>query len=232
MKEEYENEKYSKDYFECYARITLETCFDSKLKALSHLDSPDFQSEELGIGLEVVEAISKKEGEQRRYVNEYFGKNHTPQYIKEQMESRNKKMKGSIEIFENMAIFDPYKGLYDTKIHHELIKAKIEDKSKKLNTIYYDHLKNHHKFKDHWLYVFAHTQLLEKHDIIEIVNSVELHENFNFNKIFIDCIGTLYIINDFRDIEILEVKGEDMKSIKKKAIDEGIKRGIDKRQKR
>ena len=42
----------------------------------------------------------------------------------------------------------------------------------------------------------------------------------------------LYIINDFRDIEILEVKGEDMKSIKKKAIDEGIKRGIDKRQKR
>ena len=148
------------------------------------------------------------------------------------MESRNKKMKGLIEIFENMAIFDPYKGLYDTKIHHELIKAKIEDKSKKLNTIYYDHLKNHHKFKDHWLYVFAHTQLLEKHDIIEIVNSVELYENFNFNKIFIDCIGTLYIINDFRDIEILEVKGEDMKSIKKKAIDEGIKRGIDKRQKR
>ena len=148
------------------------------------------------------------------------------------MESRNKKMKGLIEIFENMAIFDPYKGLYDTKIHHELIKAKIEDKSEKLNTIYYDHLKNHHKFKDHWLYVFAHTQLLEKHDIIEIVNSVELYENFNFNKIFIDCIGTLYIINDFRDIEILEVKGEDMKSIKKKAIDEGIKRGIDKRQKR
>ena len=47
MKEEYENEKYSKDYFECYARITLETCFDSKLKALSHLDSPDFQSVEL-----------------------------------------------------------------------------------------------------------------------------------------------------------------------------------------
>ena len=141
-------------------------------------------------------------------------------------------MKDLIEIFENMAIFDPYKGLYDTKIHHELIKAKIEDKSKKLNTIYYDHLKNHHKFKDHWLYVFAHTQLLEKHDIIEIVNVIELHENFNFNKIFIDCIGTLYIINDFRDIEILEVKGEDMKSIKKKAIDEGIKRGIDKRQKR
>lgn len=64
------------------------------------------------------------------------------------------------------------------------------------------------------------------------MNVIELHENFNFNKIFIDCIGTLYIINDFRDIEILEVKGEDMKSIKKKAIDEGIKRGIDKRQKR
>ncbi len=232
MKEEYENEKYSKDYFECYARITLETCFDSKLKALSHLDSPDFQSEELGIGLEVVEAISKKEGEQRRYINEYFGKNHPPEYIKEKMESRNKKMKGHIEIFENMVIFDYYKGLYDTKIHHEFIKDKIKEKSEKLNTIYYDHLKNHHKFKDHWLYIFTHTQLLEKHDIIEIVNVIELHENFNFNKIFIDCIGTLYIINDFRDIEILEVKGEDMKSIKKKAIDEGIKRGIDKRQKR
>ena len=86
------------------------------------------------------------------------------------MESRNKKMKGHIEIFANMVIFDYYKGLYDTKIHHEFIKDKIKEKSEKLNTIYYDHLRNHHKYKGHWLYIFTHTQLLEKHDIIGLLN--------------------------------------------------------------
>ncbi len=68
---------YSKAYFEKYAILSLAWFVDKRLEIIladdENYESPDYQSEILGIGIEVVEAINSKQGEERFIVNEYFG---------------------------------------------------------------------------------------------------------------------------------------------------------------
>jgi len=60
---------YSKVYFEKYAILSLAEFVDRRLKIIldddENYESPDFQSEILGIGIEVVEAINSKQGEEK-----------------------------------------------------------------------------------------------------------------------------------------------------------------------
>ena len=55
-------QKYNKTYSEHYARLTLIESYDPKMHALIVTDKPDLQSEALGCGIEVTQALSETEG--------------------------------------------------------------------------------------------------------------------------------------------------------------------------
>lgn len=101
---------YSKVYFEKYAILSLSWFVDNRLEIIiddeKHYESPDFQSEVLDIGIEVVEAISFDQGEERFIVNEYFGRGSKAQDIIEKAESRfGSKIKGKITNVDNVSIY-------------------------------------------------------------------------------------------------------------------------------
>ena len=59
--------KYTKEYFERYALLSLWKCYDNRFsfRNFQKGESPDWYAPDLSIGLEVTRALSKKEGEQK-----------------------------------------------------------------------------------------------------------------------------------------------------------------------
>ncbi|MCT4632791.1 MAG: hypothetical protein N4A76_08645 [Firmicutes bacterium] len=59
---------YNKRYFKKYALLSLLKCYSNCLETMlvdtTEYENPDYQSEELSIGLEVVEAITSRQGEE------------------------------------------------------------------------------------------------------------------------------------------------------------------------
>jgi hypothetical protein len=60
-------QRYNKKYTEHYARLALMSYYDPKYEALEVTESPDLQSEPLGVGIEVTQAISNMEGRCNHY---------------------------------------------------------------------------------------------------------------------------------------------------------------------
>ncbi|MBI9011243.1 MAG: hypothetical protein JEZ08_03365 [Clostridiales bacterium] len=81
---------YSKDFFEKYAILSLVRFYDSNLKVMltdeKSYEKPDFQSRDLGVGIEVTEAITSKYGEQLLLSTESKGSSSMNILVKDLME--------------------------------------------------------------------------------------------------------------------------------------------------
>jgi hypothetical protein len=174
-------------------------------------EMPDFQSEELDVGLEITEAITLKHGEDRKIINQYFGQGLPAQYVKECMEKQFPKTKGKIEIINDMAVYKEHCGSYNTLNHIDLIMKSIQSKTKKLNSIY-------KMFKHNWLYIFSHTSVLNVNDIEYLDTIYEPTNCSGFNIIFINCIDKIYIIERLKQIKQIIIDENTLKDIKSEAF--------------
>ena len=208
--------KYNKKYFEKYAILSLSNCYDKQLFELMKFDnekieSPDFQSAKLDIGIEVTEAITTKQGNHRYIINQYFGQGLRGEEIKEAAEKRFLKIVGRISVYDGHAIYSEHDGLSDFRGKIKLVIEKIMKKTEKLNRIY-------KQFGRNWIYVYSH-EVFEPSDIDQIVNGIRHDHPLDFDKVFINCIDRLYVISNYSKIEIIEVENETLRQIKKAAFE-------------
>ncbi len=206
---------YKKDFYEFYALISLINCYDRSLSSLldsnTSYERPDFQSYELDIGIEITEAITKKHGEERFIINEYFGKQLTGDEVKSKAEKRfGKKIKGKISVFNSIAVYSEHRGLVNTSNYCDRITACVYDKTIKLNDGY-------NLFNRNWLYVFAHTSILNAEDMDLMVKKWKFSSKLSFDKIIINCVDKLYIIGN-QMIETIIINDESLKEIKSSSL--------------
>ena len=61
---------------------------NKELSLLQDRENPDWQSEELGIGMEVTEALERKDGRKRFVINQYLKKGLFDQNVKKEFEEK------------------------------------------------------------------------------------------------------------------------------------------------
>lgn len=197
---------YNKDYFEKYALLSLVYCYDDKLHSMKKHERPDWIDENRSIGLEVTRALSPKDGERESIIERYFCKGYTPEEIINKANRELKCNKDMFKIADGICYVEKNVNYSDVK---QLIIDTINTKISKLNS-HYD------KFNKNWLYVFTDSSLLDDGDIEEIILKINnIGDNSSFDKIFINIIDKIYIIEDnsyskiyVTDSELVRIKKE------------------------
>ena len=205
--------KYGKKYFERYALLSLIKCFDYNLEGLldDDFEAPDWQSEELDLGIEVTQAISETDGELRSIINRYFNNGLGGSLIRKVIQKKHHKYVGNFEEIDNRSIcVIPYQ----TAIEKNKILESIIGKTFKLN-------KNYKVFKNNWLYVFADIALYEEDilDIIEMIKSNNVNK-IQFDKIFINITDKIFVIDNYMTVKEHHVENELLKWLKLEAFKE------------
>lgn len=199
---------FSKENFEKYAILSLIRFYDPNLQSMLSTDKkhekPDFQSGELGIGIEVTEAISEKQGEERFIINNYFGKGLDGETVKAESEKRfGNKIRGKISVQNGVAVYSKYDGMFDTSEYMDSISNSILRKMEKLN--------NHYEiFNENWLYVFTHTSLIEIADIEVVCWNWFSNSGLNFDKIFLNCMNNIYSVDSTGNIVVIKIDNSDL----------------------
>lgn len=197
---------YNKEYFEKYALLSLVYCYDDKLHSMKKHERPDWIDENRSIGLEVTRALSPKDGEINSIINRYFGKGYSPEEI---INKANRELKCNKDMFKSADGFSYVEKNVNYSDVKQLIIDTINTKISKLNS-HYD------KFNKNWLYVFADNSLLDDGNIEEIILKINnIGDNNNFDKIFINIIDKIYVIEDnlyskidVTDSELARIKKE------------------------
>lgn len=203
----------SKDnFFERYAILSLVRFYNSDLKVMlsenENYEKPDFQSKDLGIGIEVTEAITTNQGEQRFIVNEYFGKGLDGVTIKEEAEKRfGKRIKGRIKVHDGFTEYREFDGMVNTSRYLDMAAISILEKTVKLNSLY-------EVFNANWLYVFIHTSILNVDDIKERSTEWFSDDKRNFDKIILNCIDKLFIVDNASKISVVSIDESGLRKLK------------------
>ncbi len=210
-------DKYDKDYFELYALLNLVYCYDESLASLKKCEKPDWISEELSIGLEITRALSPKDGERWKLINKYFGKGYSFEEIREKT---NSELKYNNNFFKNVNGIAYCEEIVNYKNVKSLIVDAIRCKLNKMNDGY-------KTFNNNWLYVFSEVSLLENFEIKDICNEIqkvvnEWNYKYVFNKIFINSIDELYIIENMSEISKIEIPSTVLGRIKSDAINKNV----------
>lgn len=190
-------------------------CYDDRLKKLQHTDKPDFQSEELSIDVEVTRAIDSNEGHRQAITNKYFGKGYTPDYIIKT--AKNEKHFGNI--FKTIGSTCYTETIVDLKDVVDNIVASVNKKTDKLNMLYTT-------FNNNWLYVFSGTSLLRESDITKIISLFFNNKKRNFDKIFINAMDKVYVVDSLSNLSSFEINDDQLKKLKKEAVNNTIAKGI------
>ncbi|MFA0815133.1 MAG: hypothetical protein ACC608_05035 [Anaerofustis sp.] len=177
-------QKYNKTYSEHYARLTLIESYDAAMSDLTVADKPDLQSETLGCGIEVTQALSENEGRCNfDLINRFRERGYGYEDIRKEVLRRSSQSVGyPYESGEKQKMFDP-------ATTFNLVQDRIADKLEKLNS-------NYRIFHQNGLYIFAETPLLKEFDIRLITTFIEVTENeypVVFDLYFINCIDILYV---------------------------------------
>lgn len=197
---------YNKDYFEKYALLSLVYCYDDKLHSMKKHERPDWIDKNRSIGLEVTRALSPKDGERESIIERYFCKGYKPEEIINKANRELKCNKDMFKIADGICYVEKNVNYSDVK---QLIIDTINTKISKLNS-HYD------KFNKNWLYVFTDSSLLDDGDIEEIILKINnIGDNSSFDKIFINIIDKIYVIEDnsyskiyVTDSELARIKKE------------------------
>jgi len=201
---------YNKQFYEKYALLSLVKCYSSDLQVLLddkfNYENPDYQSEILNIGIEVVEAITSRQGEERFIINEHFGKGIDGATLKNEAEKRFKKFRGKLSVVDGQAVYSHQPNGFRMSSRLSLIQSKIDQKLIKLNS--------HYKvFSNNWLYVFSHLATVHQEEIESLVIQNEKVDGISFDKVFINCIDKIYVLTK-EDTDVINVSTETLKSIK------------------
>lgn len=205
--------KYDRLYFEEYALSSLILCYDEKLKAFleegGHAHRPDFQNEELNLGIEVRRAITKQQGSNESIINDYFGKNYDPSFVLKEIEKLKKKP-GTFDIVNGTLSW--FSGYYDTKTLIDELQSSIVEKLQKLNSGYRVFLHN-------WLYLFAGSSIIHETDITNLCNKKIEFYRIQFDKIFINCTNKIFILENYKLIQTIFLSDEELTQIKRRAFE-------------
>lgn len=198
---------YNKDYFEKYALLSLVYCYDDKLHSMKKHERPDWIDENRSIGLEVTRALLPKDGERESIIERYFCKGYTPEEIINKANRELKYNKDMFKIADGFCYVEKNVNYSDVK---QLIIDTINSKISKLNSRY-------DKFNKNWLYVFADSSLLDDGDIEEIILKINnIGGNSSFDKIFINIIDKIYVIED-NSYSKIDVTDSELARIKKES---------------
>ena len=197
------NKKYSKKYFEFYAKKVLEYCYDSSWNSFEHRDRPDLQSEILNIGVEVTRSLERTEGK----LDSVF---HRRDLDYEKKEEIIKKLGGIT--YKNPTVM-----ITQGNSKNDIISS-IKNKTKKLNEHY-------QIFNKNILYIFTGNACFNTSDIEESVSkSICETEKYirKFNSYFIDCMDKLFVVelggNKINKIEEIIISGDTLRKIKLEAV--------------
>ena len=201
---------YNKEYFEKYALLSLVYCYDDKLQSMKKHERPDWIDENRSIGLEVTRALSSTDGEINSIINRYFGKGYSPEEI---INKANNELKCNKDMFKSAnGLCYVVKSVNYSDVK-QLIIDTINTKISKFNS-HYD------KFNENWLYVFADSSLLDDGDIEEIILKMNnIGDNSSFDKIFINIIDKIYVIED-NSYSKIDVTDSELARIKKESINQ------------
>lgn len=185
----------TKEFYENYSIISLIDKYKHNLKYIYlyslETESPDWQSCEMDIGIEVTQAIEEMEGYELSVIRQVFGKGFTPQVAKQKIDKlSNGKMTNKVSEFNGLTIYSYHDGLFNTDILRVKILDSIQRKIIKLN-------KNFKIFKKNWLYIFAGTSIINIEDILKIKEGyfeIKKLYDVNFDKIFINALDSIYLI--------------------------------------
>ena len=203
-------QKYKKTYSEHFARLTLIESYDPKMHTLIVADKPDLQSEALGCGIEVTQALSETEGRCNfDIINRFKERGYGYEDIRKEVIRRaSKSGDRALEDNEERKMFDP-------ATTFNLIQERIADKLEKLN-------KNYRIFPMNGLYVFAETPLVRAFDIRLITTFIEATERefrVIFDVYFINCIDKLYVYQTHqRTLRPIEIPTHKLKIFREEAV--------------
>lgn len=169
-------------------------------------EKPDWQSKDLNIGLEVTEALISESGRKRSIINHYFGIGSDVDFIKGQIEDKYPEYANDFLVINGAAAFSE---MCDMQSKIEKVIESIEVKFKKINDHYM-------QFKDNWLYVFGPSMLCEKDIRVIYDNYKEFIAKYKitFNKIFINSLDSIFILNHEGLENIISVSDECLKKLK------------------
>lgn len=209
--------KYTKDYFERYALLSLQECYDNKFSFQNFHkgESPDWYAPDLSIGLEVTRTLSKKEGEQVSIVNKYFGRKLGGELIRKAIAKRYPKQKDLVKVIDNIAYTDWFGDFskYPIEAKDALVK-----KTKKLNG-------NYNKFASNYLYIFTNTGLFETNDIRRIMDMAQddlINYTVQFDKIFFNTMDAIFVYSSTESIQKIPIENDILAMLKEDADDDTI----------
>ena len=204
--------KFNKTYFEIYAKLSLELLYDRNLSKLEKSEKPDWIMKDNSLGIEITRAVIEKREKESNFITKDFGKGiPSNDLIKRINEQRKHEIKGDLFVKNNVVCYSPTKGLYDFEIHLSKIISSI-------NTKQFEKLPKYKDIEEYWLYVFAEVSL-NISDIENIKNNIIKEEEIrSFNKIFINCVDKIFLIETTdQTIEII-VNNEILKLLKKESL--------------
>lgn len=202
--------KYNKKYFEPYALLTLIKCFGYNIEDIldQDVECPDWQSDKLDLGIEVTEAKNPMDGQLDFIIDKYFNKGLSGRKIQNAVKKEYPKY-GHLFRYKRNISYCTVPISYSDEIN-KIAKA-ITEKTEKLN-------KNYKVFKNNWLYIFAGIELYCE-DIPKILSLTKTDEKgIQYDKIFINVIDKILVINRDGFIEEVEVDNKTLKELKAEAL--------------
>ena len=170
---------------------------------------PDWQSEQLNLGLEATRAISNKEGEAQFVINQCFGTSCNMEFIQQDIYKRFPKHKHyTCDNIKYVAL-----PIDLTKKRDAIAKA-IIDKSESLN-------KHYSTYPHNWLYVFAESGILQDHDAPKIwVQSKDriAQQHYHYDNIFMNDMNSLYVIRSDGSTRTIPIASNVLENIMEAAI--------------
>lgn len=207
--------RYTTAYFEKYALYSLaryDPVFSGILYAQIKDESPDFQIASLNLGIEVTRAITTEQGNKHLIITDCDRHGLSARSITIAAQAGFPKIKGKIISRGKKAV---YRGPpADTSAFCGQIEHSILSKTKKLNG-------NYEVFDQNWLYIFSPFPCLQQDDIKKIAADLSAPLDvypIQFDKVFINCISTIFVLTNHSSISTLHVGRKALQSLDQDAL--------------
>ena len=165
------------DYYECYAKIILETTFPKQFDNLKVKDKPDLQSEEKSIGIEVTIAEEQDSLEAEQL------------YLQLPYTNSSKRQRKIERIEQCGAKYEHGMLLTSGNDNFDLIDKAVTEKIKKLQNTRYTRFNEYHLFV--FSSIYADNSMLR--DELAFLQNIQVGKYFA--KIYVSVPGELYCFN-------------------------------------
>lgn len=202
-KEQLVSEKRPRDkrYFEIYAALTLRY-YDIPFQKLEQGESPDWRSNELGLGVEVRRGITSEQGRFYADVAHHIESGELAATLPNEW-------RDALERYLVRQTDRKY-----LPEHFEILSESLHDKLEKLNRLYL-------QFPVNALYVFAHTALYTPEDLKQFFAGFDDSiYPVRYDRYYINCVNTLYCyhVTDTR-LEMRTIDPTSLQELHQKTLD-------------